>query len=266
MKMNAKCAHKFITLEGLSFCAKCSKRRCEPFDEESMLYDHNIIFIDGVGTCEKCGHCIEWMLDYKSDNNVKNDIHPQHIAYEDILINNNIYWHDKIASLYKNLKESLPRNICSNKEMFAYCTYKIIRREQCYHLLSWIARMFDLELRKFKRCVSKLTDLTELDQKIFALNAEHYYSLVNMFARYYSLRECVKDICSLIDNIISQHDSRSPNIIVASCIYRICKERDILSEELIKNICLHFNCSRRVIREIGMKMNFINKRNSTTIH
>lgn len=220
-------------------------------EEDNNGCIHTTIFSEGFEVCFKCGYCIQnsqeyFLNDFKIKNNSPSSF------FEHVLINNNIYYSDIIQDEYLKLKLKLCKKI-SNVNIFAYCTYDFLRKKFMFRSLDYIAQIFYLDKKKFKKACSKIFFILEINEEenIF-LNDEFYFSQIVPFLRENNLKKYIKEVLACVKHVKDIFDCVRPNIIAASCIFYFMKEKKINISLMM--LCNYFCCSHRVILSTRKKI------------
>jgi len=239
------CVHTFIFYDSEQFCVKCGLEYRGEGEQDSP--PHHVEYVEGFGTCVKCGLCMQTMLDYQPERKVLNEVSLNlnlNSDFEDILFNNNIYHISDISEVYKDFKSALKGKKIDRIYIFGYATYFLLRKKNEFRSIDYLAKMFRADVKKFRKMFCTIMTIFEDNQNQDAsINQEYYFSLVYPFLQRYKMKKLVDKVLQTILNVKDKFDGTRASVIAAGSTFYVLELEKFKIKSALHDSPTFFGCS-----------------------
>ena len=222
---------------------------------DSGEHEHRYIFNDdGFEVCDLCGICTsqrEQQHNYSYENKQLTNS-----AFADILINNNLGYVELVEEEYLKLKTVLHRGY-SNKALYAYCTYKVLLKDNVYYSLKQIADMF--HIYNFSKLFCQIENNKKVESKYFNIREEKYIeSALQLFLSEQNLKFALARALEFSRIIKKIHKPLKPNFLSSVSLYFALKDTFkcllLLQQELSSYFSINIRTFKSVVREAAQSL------------
>ena len=214
-------------------------------------HEHEYIFNDdGFEVCILCGTCTT-LREHR--NYAVTENHPLNRSiFADVLINNNLGYVELVEEEYRKLKTSLRRGY-SNKALYAYCTYKVLMKDNIYYSINQISSMF--QINHFSKLFCQIENNHKVERQYFDVNNEKYVeSSLHLFLSYHDQKCSLGTALEFSRNVRKRHKPLKLKFLTSVSLYFALKDifkcSLLLQQELSTYFSINIRTFKTVIREV----------------